>query len=78
MLAEGIEWGAWETFDEYLSVLGSRPRTMDVGCLLGHGCVRARAAPRGRSFARGATDLNFIGAVCGRYHRRSIGPAYLS
>jgi N-acyl-D-amino-acid deacylase len=40
VLEEGIDWGAWETFEQYLDVLGSREFTMDVGCLLAHGCVR--------------------------------------
>ena len=40
VLEEGIDWGAWETFEQYLGVLGGRQFTMDVGCLLAHGCVR--------------------------------------
>ncbi len=39
-LAEGMPWG-WESFGEYLDVLATMPRTMDVGALVGHGAVRA-------------------------------------
>jgi N-acyl-D-aspartate/D-glutamate deacylase len=38
-LAEGMPWG-WESFGEYLDVLETMPRTMDVGALIGHGAVR--------------------------------------
>ena len=40
VLDEGLEWGAWETFGQYLDHLETVPRTMDVGCLVPHGCVR--------------------------------------
>jgi N-acyl-D-aspartate/D-glutamate deacylase len=40
VLAEGIDWGAWETFPEYMAVLESRPRIMDIGCQIPHGALR--------------------------------------
>ena len=40
-LYEGIEWGKWETFPEYLDALEELPRTVDVGTHVPHGSVRA-------------------------------------
>ena len=39
-LYEGIEWGRWESFPEYIDYLGSREYTMDVGALIPHSAVR--------------------------------------
>ena len=39
-LYEGIEWGRWETFPEYLDYLGTRQFTLDVGALIPHSAVR--------------------------------------
>jgi N-acyl-D-aspartate/D-glutamate deacylase len=39
-LSEGMRWG-WETFPEYMSVLETLPRTVDIGCHVPHGAVRA-------------------------------------
>lgn len=39
-LYEGIEWGEWETYPEYLDYLGKREFTMDVGGLIPHSAVR--------------------------------------
>ena len=39
-LHEGIEWGRWETFPEYMDYLGSREYTLDVGALIPHSAVR--------------------------------------
>lgn len=38
-LSEGITWG-WESFPEYLDVLASMPRSIDVGALVPHGALR--------------------------------------
>jgi N-acyl-D-aspartate/D-glutamate deacylase len=38
-LAEGMTWG-WETFPEYLDVLGSMARTVDVGAHVPHAALR--------------------------------------
>jgi N-acyl-D-amino-acid deacylase len=38
-LESGVPWG-WETFSEYLDVLGSTPRAIDIGTLVPHGAVR--------------------------------------
>src|ERR1700685_4689932 len=37
--AAGIPWG-WEPFPEYLDVLASMPRTLDIGTQLTHGALR--------------------------------------
>mgnify|MGYP005847006605 CR=1 FL=1 len=39
-LAEGITWG-WESFSEYLDVIGRAPRLLDVCAQAPHGAVRA-------------------------------------
>ena len=39
-LYEGIEWGNWETFPEYIDYLGTRQFTMDVGTQIPHSAVR--------------------------------------
>jgi N-acyl-D-aspartate/D-glutamate deacylase len=39
-LSEGITWG-WETFGEYLDVLGARGYAVDIGTQVPHGAVRA-------------------------------------
>ena len=39
-LHEGIEWGNWETFPEYIDYLGTRRFALDVGTQLPHSAVR--------------------------------------
>ena len=39
-LSEGIPWGEWESFPEYLDFLGRRRWTMDVGTQVPHGALR--------------------------------------
>ncbi len=39
-LYEGIPWGAWETFPEYLDHIDSREYTLDIGTQIAHGAVR--------------------------------------
>ncbi len=39
-LYEGIEWGNWETFPEYIDYLGTRQYTMDIGAQVPHSAVR--------------------------------------
>ncbi|MEO1065453.1 MAG: amidohydrolase family protein [Actinomycetota bacterium] len=39
-LHEGMPWGEWETFPEYLDHLGSRSYALDVGTQVPHGSVR--------------------------------------
>ena len=39
-LHEGIEWGIWETFPEYIDYLAGRAFSMDVGTQVPHSAVR--------------------------------------
>lgn len=39
-LSAGLPWG-WQSFAEYLEVLESMPRTLDVGGMITHGALRA-------------------------------------
>ena len=39
-LYEGMPWGAWETFPQYLDFLASREYALDVGAQLAHGSLR--------------------------------------
>jgi N-acyl-D-amino-acid deacylase len=39
-LYEGMPWGAWETFPEYLDFLATREYALDVGAQLAHGALR--------------------------------------
>ncbi|MEQ9003497.1 MAG: amidohydrolase family protein [Pseudomonadales bacterium] len=39
-LYEGIEWGRWESFPEYIDYLGTRRYTLDVGTQLPHSALR--------------------------------------
>jgi N-acyl-D-amino-acid deacylase len=40
-LYEGMPWGSWESFGEYLDVLGSRSYSLDIAAQIAHGAVRA-------------------------------------
>jgi N-acyl-D-aspartate/D-glutamate deacylase len=50
-LHEGMPWGAWETFPEYLDYLATRRYSIDVGAQLAHGALRFYAMGE-----RGARD----------------------
>ena len=39
-LTDGIEWGRWESFTEYMDYLSSREYALDVGAQVAHGSVR--------------------------------------
>ncbi|MHA7839267.1 MAG: N-acyl-D-amino-acid deacylase family protein [bacterium] len=39
-LAEGVPWGAWESFGEYLDYIDGRPYSMDFGTQLPHSALR--------------------------------------
>jgi len=56
-LAEGITWG-WESFPEYLDVVDSSPRVLDVGALIGHGPLRAYVMGDRASTDEPATDAD--------------------
>jgi N-acyl-D-amino-acid deacylase len=39
-LYEGIEWGRWESFPEYLDYIAGRIYSLDIGAQIAHGAVR--------------------------------------
>ena len=39
-LYEGIEWGNWETFPEYIAYLGTKQYALDIGTQVPHSAVR--------------------------------------
>jgi N-acyl-D-amino-acid deacylase len=39
-LHEGMEWGRWETFPEYLDYIATRKYALDIGAQIPHGSVR--------------------------------------
>lgn len=39
-LYEGIEWGSWETFPEYMDYLATKEYTMDIGTQIPHSALR--------------------------------------
>ncbi len=48
-LHEGMDWGSWETFPEYLDYIADREYALDVGAQIAHGAVRYYAmGERGR------------------------------
>ena len=49
-LYEGIEWGKWESFPEYMDYIAGREYAIDVGAQIAHGAVRYFAmGERGRT-----------------------------
>jgi N-acyl-D-aspartate/D-glutamate deacylase len=39
-LHEGMEWGQWESFPEYMDYIGGRQYSLDIGAQVAHGAVR--------------------------------------
>ena len=39
-LHEGMPWGAWQTYAEYLDFLSTRGYAINISCLVAHGAVR--------------------------------------
>ncbi len=40
-LYEGMPWGSWESYPEYLDYLSRRQYSLDIGSMLAHGAVRS-------------------------------------
>ena len=64
-LHEGMPWGAWESYAEYLDFLAGREFALDVGSLIAHGAVRTYVmGDRGRdNEAATADDLEQMAAI---------------
>ncbi|MDG2333949.1 MAG: amidohydrolase family protein [Myxococcota bacterium] len=54
-LAEGIDW-RWESFSEYLDVLASKPRAIELAAQVPHGAIRAYVLGRSGNVNRPATS----------------------
>ena len=66
-LHEGVPWGAWETFPEYLDFLDTRRYAMDVAAQLAHGSLRFQRHARARRPQRGRDRRRHRGdAPCAR------------
>ncbi|HEY1929914.1 MAG TPA: amidohydrolase family protein [Caulobacteraceae bacterium] len=50
-LYEGMPWGAWETYPEYLACLASRKYALNVASMIAHGAVRNYVLGEGRGNA---------------------------
>ncbi len=56
-LAEGVPWGEWETFSEYLDYLDGRPFSADLGTQLPHSALRLQVMrDRGVGHAEATAD----------------------
>jgi N-acyl-D-aspartate/D-glutamate deacylase len=64
-LYEGMPWGAWQTYPEYLDFLAGRQYSLDVASLVAHGAVRNYVmGERGRcNQAATEGDLEAMGAI---------------
>jgi N-acyl-D-amino-acid deacylase len=56
-LNEGMSWG-WETFPEYMDVLEKMRRSIDIGCQVPHGAVRAYVMGERGARNEPATDVD--------------------
>jgi N-acyl-D-aspartate/D-glutamate deacylase len=64
-LHEGMDWGSWESFPEYLDYIAGREYALDVGAQIAHGAVRFYAmGERGRvNEDATADDLATMGSI---------------
>lgn len=64
-LHEGMDWGSWETFPEYMDYIGGREYALDVGAQIAHGAVRYYAmGERGRlNEDATADDVEAMGTI---------------
>jgi N-acyl-D-aspartate/D-glutamate deacylase len=64
-LHEGMDWGEWETFGDYLDYIEGREYALDVGAQVAHGAVRFYAmGERGRlNEDATADDLEAMGRI---------------
>ena len=64
-LHEGMDWGQWETFADYLDYIDGREYALDIGAQIAHGAVRFYAmGERGRlNEDATADDLDLMGRI---------------
>jgi len=64
-LHEGMDWGQWETFADYLDYIEGREYALDIGAQIAHGAVRFYAmGERGRlNEDATADDLDVMGRI---------------
>jgi N-acyl-D-amino-acid deacylase len=64
-LYEGMPWGAWETYPEYLDYLAGRQYALNVSSMIAHGAVRNYVmAERGRDNAEATpADINAMAGI---------------
>ena len=55
-LYEGMPWGEWETFEDYMEFLSSRKFACDIGAQLPHGALRNYVMGEQESIENDATD----------------------
>jgi N-acyl-D-aspartate/D-glutamate deacylase len=58
-MVEGLQWG-WTSFPEYLDVLGSQKRVLDVGALMAHGPLRVFVMGDRGAANEMATDADIV------------------
>ena len=59
-LHEGVPWGAWESFPEYLDFLGQRSYSLDIGAQLAHGPLRFHVMGERGVRNEDATDADIV------------------
>jgi hypothetical protein len=64
-LYEGMPWGAWETYPQYLDYLAGREYALNVSSMIAHGAVRNYVmAERGRDNAEATpADINAMAGI---------------
>ncbi len=67
-LHEGMEWGKWSTFPEYLDYLSTREFSLDVGAQIAHGSLRYYAMGERGRLNEDATESDL--ALMAEQHRQ--------
>ena len=67
-LYEGMPWGAWETFEDYMNFLEGRKYAIDIGAQIPHGALRSYVMGEQESLENDATDEH-IEEMCDHVER---------
>ena len=67
-LHEGMEWGKWESFPDYMDYIGGRQYSLDIGAQIAHGAVRYYVMGERGSENEDATaaDIEAMAALVGQ------------